>query len=56
MRGEGSCSILSHKFVCMGEGTAPVKNRTSLLALPRKAKQTVGKGLRPRDTHWDLGS
>lgn len=47
-----SCPMLSHKFVCMGEGTVPVQGRTPLAALPLAVEQTVGKRLRPGDTLW----
>lgn len=51
MQGEASCSMLSHKLVCIGGGDSTHKGQDVLLAFPRKAEQTVGKGLRPVDTH-----
>ena len=56
MKGEASCSMLSHKCLCLEGGDRPVKDRTCLLALPKKSEQTVREGLQPGDAHWDLGS
>lgn len=71
MRREASFSMLSHKFMCVGEETVPVKDRTPFPVLPPEVEPTVGKGLRPAATHgfrllrfamatgghpWDLGS